>query len=507
MKAQSLSARLGFFLAALGVFLVVIGLHFKDLALLPGLHYDEAWAAKFSFDIAFEKGFWPWAAMSAYTSPWTHYFTALVFKIFGASVWTYRASYLFWSLLGLVFFAFTLGRLMGLRRARIYFLLLAGTSPALVSNHRFAVELNALLPFCAGFFFLAWTYRSRFPRMSQLVMGVALIVGTTSHILFLALPLALVLTVLWTQSELRPSQRRFFLTLSALFLIFFIRTLFGNSWPSKSYALILASSLFFLWAWDEAYIYPFFRRRRKVILYVLLLPFLIYFFNFLVFLEGSWGLRFHKGEMRSYLPTLLSLVLMLGLWFWGLDQRIFSKRERLFLFFLVFCLGALMITPAPRYFEIAFLFFFAGLVRILACLPLRLGVAATALLAGLNLLSLKINYFIPNYVDQDFRFFLLKDSSYDFIPKSAVGDFLHARNCSYADLRSQDLRSLLAFRTLALFEKKSGELRRCELQDTLNWTRESERPAKTPTETPRGTLLWEDSSSVLEGRKTSTLKD
>src|SRR4051812_27297485 len=59
---------------------------------VPGLHFDEAWAANYAYRILSEPGFWPIDAMSPYTHAWAHYVSAVFFRLFGVNLFVYRAA-------------------------------------------------------------------------------------------------------------------------------------------------------------------------------------------------------------------------------------------------------------------------------------------------------------------------------------------------------------------------------------------------------------------------------
>lgn len=478
------------------VFLFAVGLWGTGhLAERPGFHFDEAWAAQFSHRIAFEPGFWPWTAMSAYTSPWTHYWTALFFKWSEPSVLVYRLSYFFWAWGALALFAVCLWRLLGKVSAALAFLALAGTSPALVLNHRFAIELTTFLPFCAAGFFLSYLFLKERPRLATAGIVSFLVLGTTSHIMFLAFPLALFLTVAFSQTKVTESQRKFFMGLALCFLLFFIRTLYGTTWASKSYALITATLLFGLWIWDGAPLWHFFRQARGRILKLASVLFVIFLFNFLVFQNGEWGTLYQKGDVLQAWPYRVAFFLNLLLWARGIRRAVYSAREKLFFFFLIICLGALMITPAPRYFEIAFMLFTAALIRPWLLLPRTLRWSLLTVMVGMQVWAVQVNLQTPHYDDRDFRFFTLKDSSYDFIPKDGAQNFLHAQGCSLNVLRTHDVRTEAVFRALSVFE--SPQLKRsCQIEDTLFWERKKHLASDPP-----GKIIWQDATSYIEARK------
>src|SRR5689334_18590359 len=82
--------------------------HLVLLDQVAGLHFDEAWAANFSAQIAhlgLQNGL---AAMSPYTAPWGHLWASLLFKFFGISLFVFRLSGVLLCLAGLSFLSLAL---------------------------------------------------------------------------------------------------------------------------------------------------------------------------------------------------------------------------------------------------------------------------------------------------------------------------------------------------------------------------------------------------------------
>ena len=167
--------------------------HLIFLSQVPGLHYDEAWAGNFAHRIAADPGFWPLQAMSPYTSAWSHAWAALFFKIFGTSVFSYRLAGVLLAIGGILLLSRAL-YIIGEKRAASFFPGVAGLIPALLVNHRFGIEITTFHVFCFGL--LGWslaiwvtTKDRKFAAFFGL--GLAVLLGVTSHILFLAVVLAL----------------------------------------------------------------------------------------------------------------------------------------------------------------------------------------------------------------------------------------------------------------------------------------------------------------------------
>jgi hypothetical protein len=169
---------------ALGCALLVF-LHFYRLRLIPGLHYDEAWAMNYAWRIAHEPGFWPLTAMSPYTAPWAHYWGALWMKILGPSVLVFRGSQVLLTLAGLACLGFALPK--HVRAAFPWAVLLL---PGLLLNERFTIELTGFHVLCFGAMLLALR-KQRFAAASA-----AALFGSTAHILFYAVALSLAATAM-----------------------------------------------------------------------------------------------------------------------------------------------------------------------------------------------------------------------------------------------------------------------------------------------------------------------
>ena len=129
--------------------LVLAATHLLWVTRVPGFHFDEAWSASFAHRIAFEPRFWPLAGQSPYTNPWSQYWIAIAFRIFGVSLKVYRAAGISMVLGGVVFLSAALVR-RGFERAAAFFPWVVAFSLPLVVNHRFGIELTTFHVFCFG---------------------------------------------------------------------------------------------------------------------------------------------------------------------------------------------------------------------------------------------------------------------------------------------------------------------------------------------------------------------
>src|SRR5690606_22886664 len=101
---------------------------------------------------------------------------------------------------GLGFLGSALAR-AGFRSAALNLPLLALLLPGLLLNHRFAIELNGFHAFCLGLF--AWSAVSRRP----VLLGLAWILGTTSHILFYGVGLGFLGALIWEGRAFTRKER------------------------------------------------------------------------------------------------------------------------------------------------------------------------------------------------------------------------------------------------------------------------------------------------------------
>lgn len=171
------------------LFLVALGLaaytQFTQLTAVPGLHFDEAWQGVFAHRIASEAGFYPMSAMNSYTSPVVHYLLALAFKLFGPSLVVMRGTYAFFNFatLGLILVLFWRAKE---KKAAFWFVLLWALLPLSVHDHRFYVEMTGLFGLCLAFVLWGLALWHKRPILSFTLTLIAIIAGSYSHVLFVA---------------------------------------------------------------------------------------------------------------------------------------------------------------------------------------------------------------------------------------------------------------------------------------------------------------------------------
>ena len=209
---------------------LLIFVHAFALGEIPGLHFDEAWAMNHAFRIS--EGEFTLQAMSPYTAPWAHYWAALWMKVMGPSVLVFRASQVFLSLAGAGFLSLALLH-SGRRTAAVLLPLTLALLPGLVLNQRFAIELTGFHAFCFGLFALSLV-------RGWVVLAVAAwVAGTTGHILFYGLGLAVIAAAIWEGREF-TRRERFVSTLGCFLLaLFFFRVFLMIPEKGKAGALVL----------------------------------------------------------------------------------------------------------------------------------------------------------------------------------------------------------------------------------------------------------------------------
>jgi hypothetical protein len=437
MSTENFSNRaLELALLALGILFLGYA-HFFALREAPGLHFDEAWAMNFAHRIATEPGFWPLTAQSPYTSPWAHYWAALWMRIFGSELLVFRASQVFFSFGGLLFLGLSL-RDQGLRRAALWLPLSAALLPGLVLNHRFAIELNGLHAFCFGL--AIWGLR-RAPWLSAL----AWIVGSTAHILFFALGLALLGALIWEKRELRRADRVLGFVSASILAGFFYRVYLLIPEKGKGFALFLVALLAAF-----AFLLPIQRwvPRQKWLDSAVGIVAAVFLANALFFLEGSWSVAISTGlkpwQGQGSIGLLLFLPLALFLVWRG--TRELPRFARRWFLLGVIILGAMMLKAAPRYYETALLALTVFFALGFAALPALQRWMALLLLA-LHAAWLYPLYFLTTPKEESLYLLAWKDSSRDFLSKQALVTVLGGSGCSLSDIKSVDSRvreSLLA---------------------------------------------------------------
>lgn len=404
---------------------MLLGLHFYGLAAVPGLHFDEAWA--FNHGARLASGELTLSAMSPYTMPWAHYWAALWLQVH-PGLFSFRASQVALSLGGLGFLGLAL-RAWGKPAHWLPWAALA--LPGLLLNHRFAVELNGLHALCFGL--LAWALATGRPLLG----AAAWLLGTTGHLLFYPWGLALVAGA-WLSGRALTPRERWALGLSGLLLsLFFWRVWLGVPEKGKATALLASGGLLVahaLWLASRPVQAP--RWLGAVVLFVAA-PFLA---NLLFFSEGSWSYAQQTGALIWEETFYLLFLALLPLGFF-LYRGCASLPPSLRLVFLlgVIGLGAMMLKPAPRYFETALLAMAALLVLGWHTLPepkRRWGIGALLLHACL----LYPAYFLEPSREAQLRLGPYRDSSRDFLSKQELAQFLGGRGCSLSDIKSVDSR-------------------------------------------------------------------
>jgi hypothetical protein len=454
---------------AVGV-IACLYLHLASLSVQPGLHFDEAWAMNYSWRIAFEKGFWPLAAMSPYTAPWAHYWAALWLKLLGPSVLVFRLSQVALSLGAIFLLSRELFRL-GFSRAGAFLPLAVALVPGLVLNHRFAIELNGFHPLFFALLFCAlargkWGWAAAF-----------WVIASTAHILFYGVGLALVASFVWEKREWSLAERKA-LGFGALALaLFFCRVLVAIPEKGKASALLFSTLILLGLALRPslARFFDFIPRWK----YLPVVLGAVFFFNLVFFAEGSWTSAIYSG-FPSWVHDIRMLVIFPPLFAW-LAWNELEKLPALlrnWFWFGLFLLGLMMLKPAPRYFEIPFL-----ALALLVALALARRRARQAWIAGaaLSLHSGLIFFaFLPSIAyESDLHLLFFKDSSRDFLSKQKLVQVLGGAGCGLNDIKSVDSRVREGLQALSYgdWPHLGGP---CPMQE-ISISRSSESPLKTKT--------------------------
>lgn len=417
------------------------GSHLPWLGRLPGLHFDEAWAANYAWRIAFEDRFWPWQAMSAYTAPWAHYVGALFFRVFGVDVFWFRVSQLSCAAAGVGLTAWAI-RIQYANRAWAAWLpWVLAVWPGTYFNHRFAIELNGFHVFCFGLVCLGLARR----QVSVLVPG--LVLGVTSHALFLGVAMGLLLAYLYERSAVDDFGRRSILIACTVLAPFYLLIASQIPEQKKSWALAALNILTILWILTNP------ARIKRIVTYwkwlfwITALPFLVFAFNLLVFACGGWHLTKQIGAEISLGWFLVPAIVVTGLIFMKLKlsrqdvQRVFALR---WFYFSLVVLGSIGLTQAPRYYELALLALGCGAAFGLAQCTIRHALLQYfAWLLVVVLVAMNF-YFVPGKSGYQIyakrRFLGIKDSSRDFVPVWPVLHHYARVGCGPAQFKSPDHR-------------------------------------------------------------------
>jgi hypothetical protein len=262
--------------------------HSLFLSQVPGLHYDEAWAANFSALLASGKLGFPLEAMSPYTVPWSHWISAFFFKVFHPSLFWDRFSGVLLSAGGVFLICLSLIREKKLRAASL-FVWISAFSLALILNHRFCIEITTFQVFCFGLL----TYGLVSKRGWIIVTSILL--GITSHILFLAPALATWLTLrLHTQTYTR-SQRFWTMTTCLCLLPFLLRVYWKIPEKEKSIALLMLNGVLILDALLPVLGNKMIQTLKQPFLGIAAVLSLPCFAFLLFFAEGHWSVRVNHG--------------------------------------------------------------------------------------------------------------------------------------------------------------------------------------------------------------------
>jgi len=429
------------FITGIFVFLFV---HLWKLDLLPGLHYDEAWAANYAHRIAFEPGFWPFTAMSPYTSPWTHYVAATFFRIFGVNLFIFRLSQFSLVFIGMLFTVATLWKLKE-RKAALFLPIFLSCFPALVANHRFAIELNSFHVFCFGLLLYALVSKKIFFIILSSLLGI------TSHILFLA-PVLGILGAFFLEKGEISKKIRFACSFGALLLLpFFLHIAFTIPKPGKAWALVILCFVTIIFLLLNLRFPEWLRKQQKYLCY-LVIPF---FFNLLFFMEGNWQVLITHGKIT--IPWFIGLFLIpmiFCLFFYLRDKKnkfpIFWENS---FFLTVILLGLMMLKPAPRYFELGF--YSLAILFLLFLLHVPSKKQKNILMGAFfsfGFISLAMNYGLAKNVvfhEKFSHFLFFKDSSEDFHSKQQLVKFLGEKGCSLSNIGTADSRVLEALHFLS----------------------------------------------------------
>lgn len=419
--------------------LFLLAAHFWRLTAVPGMHFDEAFAARLAARIATEPGFWPVEAQSPFTSAWHHWITALGFQIGGVSILTFRVMQMAQVWIGLLAMAWAVGVRWG-KTSALWFFPMVALIPALFLNHRFAIELTGFHVLCFGLMSLGIV-----KRWSVLAVAAA-VLGVWSHVLFLAPVLAALAYMEFRQVELSGRERRILVMGWTALLPFFFRVMvqLRHDFRAKVFLILAVSAILFYglnvsgnprWRLLVSKAAPWASRAIPVVALVWWVPALI-------FAEGHWMVLVAKGDWGWgwVIPGL-----MLPAW-WVVGKEIRKFPEFLGLALLTVALGVMIPKPTPRYFELVFL-----AVAALGGVALGRSRAkhwATVLgLVGVTWMF-SAHYQPGVAVERDLKFLFLRDSSTDFLSKQDVATFLGSNGCRASDIRIADYRGGEALRFL-----------------------------------------------------------
>lgn len=401
--------------------------------------------------------------MSPYTSAWSHYIAAAFFKLFGTSLWVYRASGISLVVAGVFLICMALKNLNQARAAAILPWVAAFFSAAVI-NHRFVIEINTFHVFCFGLF--VWGLSSASRWASSLAILSAVVLGVTSHVLFIAPVFACLILAFWDDVFLKDSRKRLIASTGLVLLAgFFLRIHLGVPEKDKSLALLLVAGLCLFGVLFPSPFSKLIRLiRRKIEKPVLALFFLLCAvagFFLLFFSEGSWAAAFFNGG-QSDTRVMIWPLIALGVGFpfsWKKFRTLAQENPIWAKAFawaaLTVILTAVLATkPAPRYFEIPFLILASLFALALAHAPKRWAALALGLWVASGFMQLKMNYFKPalegNIPERSFHFLFFKDNSSDTLSKQDLARYLADSGCRFDQISSSDVRIMDPLKFLSL---------------------------------------------------------
>jgi hypothetical protein len=421
---------------------------------VPGFHFDEAWAANYAHKIAFTPGFWPLESQSAYTTPWTHYIGAIVFKLFGASLSVFRVGQIGMCVLGLLLLGLAVGKRFGPRVGAI-FLWLVAFAPVLLLNHRFAIEMHGFQVLCYGL--CAWGLVSG----ASIFLWLGLFFGLTSHILFLGPALAFFGVLVLRGYRFGLNEKRSLTILCAALIPFFLYTATHLEKPWKGIALLLLDAIVLTWAWKNVQLPVRWREWIIRALPWLALPMLasVAFFSL-----GLWTPLTQFGQIINIPALILAMccnAFILCFFYFRFTRNTRDLSDDLFLL-QTLVLGLIMHKFAPRYFETSFLLAAIIAARYFAqSFPPRILFAFFCIYISTQSWHLWTNYFHNTAQERETKFLLWRDSSRDFLSKQNLVQYFQEKGCSLSDISSGDARVLEALRFLAISDWRLAEGQRC----------------------------------------------
>ncbi len=451
----------------------LIGTHTLFLDQAPGFHYDEAWAALFSQRILKEPGFWPFQAMSPYASAWSHYVAAIFFKFLGSHLWVYRLSGTTLVVSGVWLLSKALRRLEE-QTAAVILPWVVAFFPSLVMNHRFVIEITTFHVFCLGL--LAWGIAlqlssSRVKILPLFFIGISLVLGVTSHILFVAPALGAVGCL--ALRGFYPSHSMRFLTsvVSCVLIGFFIHVFLLIPDQLKVATLLLVSFSVLVWSllFQGRSVRVFRVVQVAFPFFLILLAIALVLVLFLA--EGTWEASyFNGGQIDLRFIGWSTLVLLLSLGFAFSSIKTLSDLQKGVIQFMGLTLvstALIAVKPTPRYFEIPFILLAVVFSKFLALLSFKRRFALLLLWIFLGSGHLFFNYFQPLLAkewipEKEVSFLFFHDGSSDVLQKQKLARALGDAGCRFDQIVSNDVRVYESLRFLALEDWKVSATGSCQ---------------------------------------------